>query len=109
MQNELDYDGWLQVKLYHSFENDIIPNYSERGNITISSVRSGSSNVVQPPLNAAQINKLQKLAEQGGKYRLKAVVKTSSGSEITLLSSVLAVSQTLLCSFQFKLKKLDKN
>ncbi|XP_058788702.1 ER membrane protein complex subunit 10 [Phymastichus coffea] len=87
---ELDYDGWLQVRLWHSFDDSPVPHYTERGNVTISSIRSGAAIVVQPANSKANIDKLINLAEHGGKYRLKAVVRTSSGSETTFLSSVLA-------------------
>ncbi|XP_001604605.1 ER membrane protein complex subunit 10 [Nasonia vitripennis] len=88
--SELDYDGWLQVRLYHSFDDLPVPQYTERGNVTISSIRSGAAIVAQPSISNANVDKLSKLAENGSKYRLKAVVKTSSGSETTFLSSVLA-------------------
>jgi len=68
-----------------------VPEFTERGNITVSSVRSGASVVGQNGLLPAQINALKSLAERDGKYRLKAVARTSSGSEITFLTSVPAV------------------
>ena len=68
-----------------------MPQYLERGNVTISSIRSGAAIVAQPSLNKLQIDKLHKLAEHDSKYRLKAIVRTSSGSETTFLTSALAV------------------
>lgn len=57
----------------------------------MSSVRSGASVVGQNGLLPAQISTLKNLAEHDGKYRLKALARTSSGSEITFLTSVPAV------------------
>ncbi|XP_020285503.1 ER membrane protein complex subunit 10 isoform X2 [Pseudomyrmex gracilis] len=86
--SELDYDGWLQLRLWHAVNDDPVPIYTERGNVTVSSVRSGASVVGQSSLSPAQINALRNLAAHDGKYRLKAVARTSSGSEVTFLSSV---------------------
>ncbi|KMQ98241.1 bardet-biedl syndrome 2 protein [Lasius niger] len=86
--SELDYDGWLQLRLWHAFDDDPVPTFTERGNITVSSVRSGASVVGQNGLLPAQISALKNLAEHDGKYRLKALARTSSGSEITFLTSV---------------------
>ncbi|XP_031838363.1 ER membrane protein complex subunit 10 [Nomia melanderi] len=86
--SELDYDGWLQLRLWHAFNDEPEPIYIERGNITVSSVRSGASVVGQNGLLPAHINELKNLAKHDGKYRLKAVTRTSSGNEITFLTSV---------------------
>lgn len=86
--SELDYDGWLQLRLWHAFNDEPEPIYIERGNVTISSVRSGASVVGQNGLLPPHINELKNLAKHNGKYRLKAVARTSSGSEITFLTSV---------------------
>lgn len=85
---ELDYDGWLQLRLWHALNDEPVPNFVERGNVTITSVRSGASVVGQNGLLQSQINQLKELAKTDGKYRLKAVARTSSGSETTFLTSV---------------------
>ncbi|KOC68501.1 ER membrane protein complex subunit 10 [Habropoda laboriosa] len=87
-QNELDYDGWLHLKLLHAFNNEPNPIFIERGNITVSSVRSGAPVVGQKGLLQPDISELQNLARHNGKYRLMAVARTSSSSEITFLTSV---------------------
>ncbi|XP_043251141.1 ER membrane protein complex subunit 10 [Colletes gigas] len=86
--SELDYDGWLQLRLWHAFNDEPEPIYIERGNVTVSSVRSGASVVGQNGLLQPHINELKNLAKNDGKYRLKAVARTSSGNEITFLTSV---------------------
>ncbi|KAL2714917.1 ER membrane protein complex subunit 10 [Vespula squamosa] len=85
---ELDIDGWLQLRLWHALNDEPVPNFVERGNVTITSVRSGASVVGQNGLLKAQINQLKNLAKNDGKYRLKAVARTSSGSETTFLTSI---------------------
>jgi len=92
-QSELEYDGWLQLRLWHAFNDDPVPVFTERGNVTVSSVRSGASVVGQNGLLPAQINALKNLAEHDGKYRLKALARISSGSEIVFLTSVPAVNK----------------
>ncbi|XP_076761522.1 ER membrane protein complex subunit 10 [Xylocopa sonorina] len=86
--SELDYDGWLHLRLWHAFNNEPEPIFIERGNCTVSSIRSGASVVGQNGLLPAHITELKNLAKNDGKYRLKAVVRTSSGSEMSFLTSV---------------------
>lgn len=86
--SELDYDGWLQLRLWHAFNDESEPIFVERGNVTVSSVRSGASVVGQNGLLQPHINQLKTLAKHDGKYRLKAVARTSSGNEITFLTSL---------------------
>jgi len=88
--SELDYDGWLQIRLSHALNAKPQPEFTDRGNITVSSIRSGSSIITQPALNAVDINDLLALAVNNDKYRLKATIKTSTGSETTFLASTLA-------------------
>ncbi|XP_035736655.1 ER membrane protein complex subunit 10-like isoform X1 [Vespa mandarinia] len=88
---ELDIDGWLQLRLWHALNDEPGPNFVERGNVTITSVRSGASVVGQNGLLQAQINQLKDLAKNDGKYRLKAIARTSSGSETTFLTSIPAI------------------
>ncbi|CAK9801154.1 ER membrane protein complex subunit 10 [Anthophora quadrimaculata] len=86
--SELDYDGWLHLRLWHAFNDEAEPIFIERGNITISSVRSGASVVGQNGLLQPHISELKNLAKNNGKYKLKAVARTSSGNEIPFLTSV---------------------
>lgn len=79
------------MRLWHAFNDDPVPEFVERGNVTVSSVRSGASVVGQNGLLPAQVNTLKNLAEHDGKYRLMARARTSSGSEYTFLTSVPAV------------------
>lgn len=83
------------MRLWHAFNDEPEPIYIERGNITVSSVRSGASVVGQNGLLPAHITELKNLAKNDGKYRLKAIARTSSGNEITFLTSVPAVSGSL--------------
>lgn len=92
-----------------------MPVFAERGNVTVSSVRSGASVVGQNGLLPAQISALKNLAEHDGKYRLKALARISSGSEIVFLTSVPAVnvsreaSRNRPCPTDLLIRSLDKN
>ncbi|KAG7187985.1 hypothetical protein KM043_013941 [Ampulex compressa] len=86
--SELDYDGWLQLRLWHALNDDPMPVFVERGNVTVSSLRSSASFVGQNGLLQSQIEQLKALAVNNAKYRLKAIARTSSGSESTFLTSV---------------------
>lgn len=86
--SELDYDGWLQLRLWHAVNDEPNPVFTERGNVTISSIRSGASVIGQNGVLPHEITAMRTLAEHDSKYRLKAVARTSSGSEITFLTSV---------------------
>ncbi|XP_078053286.1 ER membrane protein complex subunit 10 [Augochlora pura] len=86
--SELDYDAWIQLRLWHALNDDPEPIYLERGNITVPSVRSGVSVVGQNGLLTVHTHELVELAKHDGKYRLKAVARTPSGSEMTFLTSV---------------------
>ncbi|XP_011298052.1 ER membrane protein complex subunit 10 [Fopius arisanus] len=86
--SELDYDGWLQIRLYHALNDDPVPHFAERGNITVTSIRTGASTIGQMGLQPSQVNSLTKLAQNSRQYRLKAVIKGSSGAETTLYTSV---------------------
>ncbi|XP_074111160.1 ER membrane protein complex subunit 10 [Cotesia typhae] len=86
--SELDYDGWLQIRLYHALNDNSIPHFTERGNITVSSIKNGVSSIAQAGLVPSQLTAIKTLAHNDHKYRLKAVIRTSSGFESTFLTSV---------------------
>jgi len=86
--SDLDYDGWLQLRLWHALNDNPVPIFEERGNITVSSVRTGASIVGQSGLKPEQLSSLFKLAENNSKYRLKIVARSSSGAETTFHTSV---------------------
>lgn len=68
------------------------PEFTDRGNITITSLRLGQANVNDKPLTEAERLKLKRLAAQNGFYQLKAIVTTNDGSESVYISTVKAVS-----------------
>ncbi|XP_015512999.1 ER membrane protein complex subunit 10 [Neodiprion lecontei] len=86
--SELDYDGWLRLRVWHALNKGPMPNFIERGNITVTSVRSGASTVAQAGLKSSELDELRKLAEDDREYRLKASVRGSSGTETTFFTSV---------------------
>lgn len=92
-QCNLEYDGFATIKLQHALEG---PNsqFTERGNITIQSLRLGQAVVNQKPLTEAEKAKVRRLAIQDGLYQLKATVTASDGSETTYVSTVKAVGRS---------------
>ncbi|XP_076294875.1 ER membrane protein complex subunit 10 [Lasioglossum baleicum] len=86
--SDVYYDPWIQLRVYHAFNDEPEPIYVERGNITLPSVRSGVSVVGQNGLLPSQTNELVELAKQDGKYRLKVVARIPMGRETTFLTSV---------------------
>ncbi|XP_076302794.1 ER membrane protein complex subunit 10-like [Lasioglossum baleicum] len=86
--SELDYDSSLHLRLWHAFNDEPEPAFIERGNITVSSVRSGASAIGQNGLLQSHIGQLKNLAKYDGKYRLHVVARTSSGNEVTFLTSI---------------------
>lgn len=57
----------------------------------MTSVRSSVSTMAQIGLKTDELDQLRKLAEDDREYRLKASVRSSSGTEATFLTSVPAV------------------
>ncbi|KRT79106.1 hypothetical protein AMK59_6701, partial [Oryctes borbonicus] len=70
--SQIEYDGYLSIKLEHSLDgNDV---YTDRGNITIQSLRSGVYTLQQKPLSTEERNKLRALAADNKFYQLKVTV-----------------------------------
>lgn len=90
LSSENDYDGPLSITLYHSVQPGIDPVWQERGQITVQNVVTGDISVSQSQVDFNTIESLQALANRNGIYRLKAVVKTSRGREVSFLSFVKA-------------------
>ncbi|KAJ6647558.1 ER membrane protein complex subunit 10 [Pseudolycoriella hygida] len=84
--SSLEYDGWLHINLYHAIDMDLPNKFTPRGNVTISSLNSGSFTIVQEPLSNNERIKIKKLAENDKVYRLKAVVSGQDGEEATFLT-----------------------
>lgn len=105
----MEYDGWLHINLYHAIDKDVPDKFTPRGNVTISSLNSGSFTIVQEPLSSSERIKLkvnvihetsstdayfnfqQKLAETDSIYRLKAVVYGQDRQEFNFLTYSRAV------------------
>lgn len=90
-QSYSEYDGWLNINLYHALDIAQPDLFVERGNITVSSLSSGSFNVAQEPLSLSDRKQLKALAESGKLYRLKARVTGQNGDQFTFLTSTKAV------------------
>lgn len=55
----MEYDGWLHINLYHAIDKDLPNKFTPRGNVTISSLNSGSFTIVQDPLSNNERIKLK--------------------------------------------------
>lgn len=91
-QSGVDYDGVLNVKLRHALDHVPSPEFTDRGAITIQSIRTGAVSLQQVALSAFDRQKLKHLAEEDGLYRLNATVRTVDGKEISFLTFVKACS-----------------
>lgn len=105
-QAELDQDTYIQLRLQHALNDDPVPNYVDRGNISMSSIRNGNPTVGQIGLTSSQIKQLKALAQNNGAYKLKAIVRSSSGNEVTLYTSTPAVITIIIIISQHNLPKV---
>lgn len=83
----LEYDGWLNIELYHALDFNEPEKFTLRGNVTITSLNTGSVSVLQEPLSAHDRNQFRKLAEENRLYRLKAHILEVDGSRSEFLTS----------------------
>uniref|UniRef100_A0A1Q3FFG2 ER membrane protein complex subunit 10 n=1 Tax=Culex tarsalis TaxID=7177 RepID=A0A1Q3FFG2_CULTA len=83
----LEYDGWLNIELYHALDLHEPHKFTLRGNVSITSLNTGASSVSQEPLTAHERNLFRKLAEENRLYRLEAHVVESDGSRSKFLTS----------------------
>ncbi|GJQ88122.1 hypothetical protein Trydic_g13129 [Trypoxylus dichotomus] len=86
--SQIEYDGYITIRLDHSLDGKDV--YSERGNITIQSLRSGVYTLQQKPLNLEERNKLRMLAADNKFYQLKATVIAGDEREEVFKSYVKA-------------------
>jgi len=66
-----DNQGGLVLKMEHSFDNG--KSYSNRGTVTIHSLRSGAVSIQQEDLTEAEKNSLEELCDQDALYLVRAV------------------------------------
>lgn len=92
-QSILEFDGWLNIDLYHALDKNNPNVFTLRGNVTVSSINAGTFYLTQQHLSAIERNQIKELAEADKFYRLKAVVTHShNGAKSTFLTSSKAVS-----------------
>ncbi|KAL1492146.1 hypothetical protein ABEB36_012634 [Hypothenemus hampei] len=88
--NSLEHDGSLTIKLQHALNGGPNPVYTDRGHITIHSLRLKQAIVNQSPLTDIEKHQIQKLAEDNELYKIKAIVTANDGTERTFISAVKA-------------------
>ena len=72
-------EGGLVLKMEHSFDGG--KSYSNRGSVTIHSLRSGAVSIQQDDLSEAEKDTLEKLCDEDGLYLVRAV--SNSGEAVT--------------------------
>jgi len=90
LASNIEYDGWVTIRLEHALVSSENPVFTDRGNVTIQSLRLGSSVVNQKQLSQADRVKLRDLAASNKFYQLKSTVTASDGSETSFISTVKA-------------------
>ncbi|XP_017777792.1 PREDICTED: ER membrane protein complex subunit 10 [Nicrophorus vespilloides] len=84
----VEYDGMVQVKLEHGLDGTANTKFTERGNISIPSLRIGTA-LAQQTLSNEDRLKIQNLAAKNKFYQMRATVVTNDGS-YSFLSSIKA-------------------
>lgn len=95
-QSYLEYDGWLNINLFHALNPAEPDLFTPRGNVTVSNLNSGTFSASQGPLTRQEQSHLKALAQANQIYRLKAIVIGPNGEESTFLTSSKAVSDLLI-------------
>jgi len=83
----LDFDSWLNIDLYHAIDKNNPHLFTPRGNVSITSINSGSFQLTQQHLSSSERNLFKELAEENKFYRMKAIVTHSNGAKSTFLTS----------------------
>ncbi|XP_037935803.1 ER membrane protein complex subunit 10 [Teleopsis dalmanni] len=88
----LEYDGWINIELRHALDSVNSESFSYRGNVTIPSLNSGLSNILQDALTDKEYQNLKALAKKNMFYRLSATVVYANGVKQTYMTSTKACS-----------------
>ncbi|KAL7727037.1 hypothetical protein ACLKA6_012420 [Drosophila palustris] len=88
----LEHDSWITIELHHSVSASKPDQFTHRGNISIPSLNSGLSTVVQSELSDNELEEIKILTKQNGFYRLKATVTYPNGNSQRFLTSSKACS-----------------
>lgn len=86
VQGNAEYDAPQEIKLYHSLDDSPNPVWLENGVVTLQNINTGNVLISQPPLNDEFWKKLKESSKSDVLYRLKSVVRTSKGKEISFYS-----------------------
>lgn len=82
----------MNIELFHALDAAHPDVFTPRGNVTISSLMSGTFQLVQQQLSGNERAQLKVLAEADKFYRLKAIITHNNGVKLTVLTSSKAVS-----------------
>ncbi|ENN83322.1 hypothetical protein YQE_00319, partial [Dendroctonus ponderosae] len=89
-QSSLENDGLVLIKVQQALNGGPHSVYTERGNITVQSLRLRQAIVSQKPLSKAEQLQIQKLAESNELYKTRITVVANDGTERTFISAVKA-------------------
>ncbi|KAK4883171.1 hypothetical protein RN001_006490 [Aquatica leii] len=88
--SNIEYDGYVHINLRHALVSSESPVFTDRGNITIQSLRTGSSTIQQKALSQSDKIKLRDLSAANKFYQLKSIVTASDGSQVSFVSTIKA-------------------
>ncbi|CAH1988548.1 unnamed protein product [Acanthoscelides obtectus] len=88
--SNIEYDGSVTIRLQHALVASEDPVFTDRGNVTVHSLRLGQATINQRPLSPDEQLQLRDLAAKNHFYQLKSIVTANDGSQKTFLSTVKA-------------------
>ncbi|KAM7357386.1 ER membrane protein complex subunit 10 [Cochliomyia hominivorax] len=83
----LEFDGWINIEMYHAINPNDLDHFVYRANISVPSLNSGFSSIAQKKLNLEELDNLKKISLSDGFYRLKAIVEYPNGSKRTFFTA----------------------
>ncbi|KAJ3665039.1 hypothetical protein Zmor_000555 [Zophobas morio] len=88
--SNLEHDGWVNIKLEHCLLPSDSPIFTDRGNITIQSLRLGQAIVNQNSLTQEERVQLKEMAATNQFYQIRSTVVSNDGTENVFLSTIKA-------------------
>lgn len=55
----MEYDGWINIELHHAISPKDLDSFAYRGNVSIPSLNSGLSNIVQKELSSKDVENIK--------------------------------------------------
>ncbi|CAG9863952.1 unnamed protein product [Phyllotreta striolata] len=90
LASNLEHDSSVTIRLQHALKFEKNPTWTDRGNITIHSLRTGQVEVDQNELKPDEQRLLSDLSARNSYYQVKSIVLSKDGTERTFISTVKA-------------------